>query len=628
MVDLSAFANGQVKARGANSCGPGAPWNGPFHGRPALIAEMAPAIYDHLVPLADKSVAQFMNSLRAWWRLFDALEAEMPDEVPVSSVAQLTELHRQRALDRGMDRLIFGNFLLLANKTRAGLRLRPLYWQRPGFRSPRRHLPPQWQTDLLRHELKHRWFAVLDRWELAGKLLHKGAPLVEQLLEPARYAQQEHLLQGYRLLEAAIARSRSARPNIGEFCGDQSRDDLYRNDTSLMESLRGRYPDGTDIRTAFHLCLATTGWNPAVFLALNVEEPFIEPYPKDSSRYLLRGIKDRAGGTEQVAEGLFKSRGGAGFILRTLIERTAPLREELWRELEECRAQLSRSDPLDPGVQSAAKKRIAALEHGLRSPWLYVSHGIHWLTDYNFHGNSFLSNVIADINCRQPADRKLTPLTASDLRDAFAARVYHASGGSVLAVMKALNHRRLKSTREYLDNTLLREEHRVLYGTFSSALWEEIKVNRRVDPTILAMWSRHGRVTPEHRSRLQTYRQLLRSRIGVGCKDPTHPPKHIAPDFKPDGKKPCSVHRCLLCLEHAVIFPDSLPGLCKRLAELRYLQRNMSVTAFAQSSFGEEMSNIELALLGFDPATVAEHLGTWERRIADGTHRVIEFDGV
>ncbi|MGC8209519.1 hypothetical protein [Ralstonia pseudosolanacearum] len=627
MVDLSVFANGQVKARGARSSGPGAPWNGPFQGRKALIEEMAPAIYDHLVPLAEKSVVQFMNALRAWWRLFDALEAEMPEEAPVSSVAQLTELHRQRAFDRGMDRLLFGNFLLLANKTRAGLGLRPLYWQRPGFRSSRRHLPPQWQTDLLRHELKHRWFAVLDRWELASKLLHDGAPLVEQLHEPVRYEQQKHLLRGYRLLATAIARSRSARPNLEELCGDQSKDDLYSGDTTLRELLRGRYPDGGDIRTAFHLCLATTGWNPAVFLALNVEEPFIEPHPIDSSRYILRGIKDRAGGTEQVTEGLFKSRGGAGFILRTLMEKTAPLREELRRELEECRAQLSRTDSFESDIQNAARKRIGALERGIRSPWLYVSHGVHWLTDYSFHANGFLSNVIADMNRKQPADQKLADLTASDLRDAYAARVYHASGGSVLAVMKALNHRRLKSTQVYLDNTLLREEHRRLYGTFSAALWEEIRVHRRVDPTILAMWSRHGEPTPEHRARLETYRNLLRSRIGVGCEDPWHPPKHIAPDFKPDGEKKCPVHRCLLCLEHAVIFPESLPGMCKRLAELRYLQRNMSAIAFAESSFGEEMANTELALLGFDQSSVAEQVAEWEHRIANGAHRVIEFDG-
>jgi hypothetical protein len=624
LVDLNIFETGQQSIHAKGKL-----WNGPFSGRPALIAEMAPAIYDHLVSLAEKSVVQFKNALRTWWRLFDTLEAEMPDAPAITSASQLTELHRQRALDQGMDRLVFSNFLLLVNKTRTGLGLKPLYWQRPEHRSRTRHLPPQWQTDLVRHELKHRWFAIVDRWELAANLLQKGAPLVSPEHESAQYAEQSRLHRIYQRLESVIASSGFARPRTAALYGEQSKDGFYKQYT-LMESLRGRYPDGDDIRAALHLCLATTGWNPAVFLALNVDEPFIEPHPKDSTRYILRGVKDRAGGAEQISEGLFKTRGSAGFVLQTLITQTAPLREELRRELRMCREQLYSSGPLTPEKHKDLDERIAALERGIRSPWLFTSHvgnGIHWLSDDSFGGKDFLSEVIASINRRQPADRQLSPLKASDLRDAYAARVYHASGGSILAVMKALNHRRLSSTRDYLDNTLLREEHRQLYGTFSSALWEEIRVHRRVDPTVLAMWSRHGKVNPEHRVRLKTYREILRSRIGVGCKDPLHPPKHIAPDFQHDGKALCSVQRCLLCLEHAVIFPDSLPGLCKRFAELRYLQTNMSVTAFAQSSFGEELTNTELALLGFDQSAVARHVGIWDGRIASGTHRVVEFDG-
>ena len=62
----------------------------------------------------------------------------------------------------------------------------------------------------------------------------------------------------------------------------------------MDDMIRGFYPDAHDIRNAFYLCLATTGWNPAVFLSLDVKEPFLGPHPKDSSRFILTGTKDRA----------------------------------------------------------------------------------------------------------------------------------------------------------------------------------------------------------------------------------------------------------------------------------------------------------------------------------------------
>lgn len=555
LVDLRDFAAGRHDVRKQGKL-----WNGPFSGRPELIAEMVPAIQDHLMPLAEKSVDQFLTALRSWWRLFDALEATTSPKTVLKSTAQLTELHCQLARDQGMARLTFGNFLLLANKTRASLGLKQLFWRRPELIASTRHLPPQWQTDLVRHELKHRWFAIARR------------------------------------LDASAA----------------------------------SFPDGDDIRCAFQLCLATTGWNPAVFLSLNVEDSFIQEHPKDPTRYILRGFKDR-GGSEQVSEGLFKSQGGAGFMLRFLLENTQPLRDRLKQELQQCRVALDSVSTSDFEHRIALQERVRTLERGVRSLWLYVSKfspGVNWLRDKSINNGDYLATVIADINMRQPADKQLARLTPSDLRDAFAARVYHSSGGSILAVMKALNHKRLSTTGIYLNNTLLKEEHAKMFATYSEALWHEVKIHRRIDPSIIAKWSRDGNVTEEHRQRLETYRKLLRSRIGVGCKDPLNPPTRLAPNFKADGKEHCFVQRCLLCTEHAVVFPDSLPGICKRLAELHYLKANMSLPAYLQSAFGTEIENAELILHGFDQDEVRHHLDDWQERIASGTHRVVEFDGI
>lgn len=608
---------------------------GPFAGRPALIAELAPAIQDTLTPLAKKSVEQYLVALRAWWRVFDAVDSASPAIPVVASVADLTDVHRRYALDKGMDRWVFNNFLRLADITRAALGLKRLYWVPPEGKESRKHLPSRWQTDIVRHTLKHRWFAVLRRWAVADALRQRREPLVGQSEQPELYVEQTRLLANYTRFDAIVAKSGHPRPRMELLSDGTSMDVFYARGFSVEDMLLGSYPDGEDIRGALHLCLATTGWNPAVLLNLDANESFLEPHPKDPGRYILRGIKDRAGGTEQVSEGLFKSQGSAAFILTTLMSRTAPLREQLKIDLHGCLGRLEMAASKRQET-NALRQEIANLERGIRSPWLYVSKvtaSILWLEDDNFAKaredvtGSYLGSLITQINQRQPKDRQVSRFTATTLRKAHAAYIYRISGGSIFAVMKALNHRNPNTTAEYLNNTLLKEEHRKLFSTFGMALWDEIRTRGRVDPTILAKWSRDGTVTPEQRERLDTYRELLRSRIGVGCKDPLHPPSHIAPAFNPDGKSTCPVHRCTLCFENAVILPESLPGLCKRVAELRYIRASMSVGPFLESSFSEELENTELALLAFDKKEVQQLTEDWEHRIASGDHRVIEFDG-
>lgn len=631
-VDLTEFelGNQQTLKKGARL-------GGSFTGRPLLIYELAPALRDQMNPLAEKSVEQYLVALRTWWRLFDALESKEFARPRLESTVQLDELHRQCALDKSMRRTEFSSFLLIANTTRAALGFKPLHWQRPEERAVNRHLPPTWQTDLVRRTLKHRWFATLDRWDLAAQLRSQDASL-DQQMPPVTDPEHLRLLRNYNRFDAVAKATGHPRPGLDALLMGIPKTMFYRGGFSVVDMLRGRYPDGYDIRAAFHLCLATTGWNAAVLLSLDVSEPFIELHPKDRSRYILRGRKARAGGAEQVTEGLFKTQGSAGAVLQTLIARTAPLRDQLHRELQAARARLAElgGQLSESEEQKPLRRRIMSLEQATRSPWLFASQvafGIQWLDDFNFsksfekHTSSYIGDLVANLNKHQPDDRQLSPLTASDLRDAYAVNAYHASGGSILHVMKALGHRSPRTTQRYLHNTLLKEEHRKLFGTFSTALWQEMASNGRVDPTILAKLSRDGEATREQRERLGGYRSIMLSRIGVGCKDPLNPPRHIAPDFIPDGKAMCHVQRCTLCVEHAIIFPESLPGLCKRLAELRHLRPQMSVGAFQSSSFLEEMDNTEIALQAFNAAEVARNVSQWADRIAKGLHRVMEFDG-
>lgn len=623
-VDLTPFRDGQKSPRRPiNSTR----WKGPFQGRPELIDEMAPIIRDHAEAFAEKSIYQLIVALRSWWRLLDEIESEAPDLHIVTSTAHLSALHGQRGLTQSIGRLAFNTFLLLANKTRAVLGLKPLYWQRQATPTRHRKLPPQWQTDLLRHELKHRWFSILDRWSLADALLATGKPVVCRESQLTEFARQSRLLEGYQFLAAAIVTSGHPRPShLWRISGTGARH-YYDLGHDQLEMLQGRYPTGDDVKTALLLCLATTGWNPAVLLNLNVDEKFVEAHPKDPARYILRGYKAR-GGTEQISEGLLKTQGSAAAVLTKLIERTEPLRAHLKIQVKKLHAKLASIASTDV---NALKEEIEHTEEIIRSPWLYVSlsgTGIHCLANHRNKTSEFLIDFIQQINIKQSPNKQLEELKPTDLRDAYAAHAYNINGGSILAVMKALRHRRISSTQIYVDNTLLAEIHRKLYATFSAGLWHEIQVHRRVDPAVLAKWSRDGIVTSQERERLHSYRDLLRSRIGIGCKDSKNPPRHIAPEFVADGKSDCHVQRCLLCSEHAVIFPDSVAGICKRLAELRHIRERMSLSNFSQSSFSEELDNAEAVLLVFSQQVVSQHLKEWTDRIAQGKHRVIEFDGM
>ena len=631
IVDLRVFRDGEYERPNK-----GGLWSGPFSGRPALIAQLAPVLREVLAHAAPDTVLQLRVSLRRWWRLFDEIESaatnvDYKQTVRVVVVSDLTEIHRQRAFDAGMRRTEFSNFLRVANVVLKLQRLPQLYWSPPQDPERSRHLPPDWQLKEIRTAIKHKWFAALDRWNRTEELLGGDTPANDE---------EKRLLENYRRFQSTAQKTGQLLPRLEETAQGMAPSSFYRRGFNVSDMHRGFYPDSTDIKMAFHQCLAATGWNPATLLALDASESFIEPHPKDASRYLMRGHKERSQ-SEQLHEGLLKSQGAPGVILMTLIQRTAPLRAHLSNELTKLKltysaeTQALRAAGASTDVLETQHKAIVKLEQGVRSPWLYASSnrgGVEWLDADTFSrvdansGATFLDKLIEEINEKQQPDRRLSRLKPGDFRDAFAAYAYQISGGMVLYVMKVLGHKRLSSTQAYLDNTILNEQSEKLYRAFSNSMWHEIKVHRRVDPTIIAKWSRDGEVTDEQRQRLSDYRSLLRSRVGVGCKDPQHPPKRIAPTFVADGRRLCNVQRCTLCLEHAVIFPDSILGLTKRLAELRHIQVSMSVQAFLESTFGEELENTELALQHFDAQDVLHQVRAWEQRIERGEHRVPGFE--
>lgn len=620
LIDLNVFKSGTINVKS------NAP-NKYFSGRPELISQLFPIIKADIEPLSISSIKRIIAGLRSWWRLFDEIEDKTMNDPTtfrkVNTLEDITDIHRQWAYDSKMNIATFNNVVRIFNLARTYYKLPRLHWKFPSRSKKTKHLLPRAQINDIRFSLKHEWRAVLLRWENTDSMINMEE---KKIITDTLLTSIDNLHKPY-LFASEIVHALSENP-----CSNlpYRQKKIHKRDI-ITERLF--YPNIYDIQLAFHLCLANTGWNPSTLLGLDLDTNFLEDHPKDPTRYLLRGFKER-GKSEHISEGLYKSRESAGVILHTIIKRTSTIRNHLYENLKILELQyeeLKRKNVSEKKIE-AKRKEITTIRFKSKSPWIFTNfNGIQCLNfeNYSFcqNGTTFIRNFIDKININRAADKKISYLKPSDFRDAFAEYAYRSSGGMILYVMNALGHRSPTTTQRYLDNTILNEESKNLYSMFSNTLWNEIEFYNRADPTILAKICRDGNATNEERERLNSYRSLRRSRIGVGCKDPFNPPRSIDSNFKPNGKAMCHVHRCTLCIENAVIFPESISGLCKRLAELRHIRNVMSEAAFSESSFFTEMRNTEFALKHFDDKDVSTKTLDWEDQISQGKHRVIDFEG-
>ena len=139
-VNIHAFATGQE-----------ASWANrkfiPFTGRPGLIRQLTPALEEVLVYAAQATVRGYLNTIRDWWRVLDAVEAAAATAgqlmTRVEDVRLLTNIHVEFAHRRGMTRQAFGKFRALVDLTRIALGARQTYWESPENSDAQKHIPPQ-----------------------------------------------------------------------------------------------------------------------------------------------------------------------------------------------------------------------------------------------------------------------------------------------------------------------------------------------------------------------------------------------------------------------------------------------------------------------------------------------------
>lgn len=645
-VNLHPFSTGQERSN--------VPTGGgrkfiPFTGRPGLIRQLAPAIEEALSYVKSATVDGHMTALRRWWRVLDEVEAAAATAghpmTRVEDVRLLTQVHSEFAHRNSISRQEFCKFRALVDTIRMAVGVRQTYWESPEESDAQKHIPPQEQRNALRFAVRGTCRCVMERWEQSDRLSQSDT----QPVDP----QEAELWRNVKYMREIQKKTGKILPTP---------DDLYDGIPSWALNYKGSFkltvresvfPNHWDAEAVWHLCVLNTGWNPSTLTTLDVTKRFLFDHFKDDPNdphkrfvlspktYELVGEKERASGKEQVATGQWKTLDGPGYLIKTYMERVAPLREVLKLQLAQEQLKYKQMNDADYIALRKQFAQVKALERGVRSVWLYIDHNgkISWIHEkstrcglINGKQAAFLSEVVHLLNTQRAAANargaknrevlasQLAPVphvTAKDFRVWFADYVYRASRGNMLLVKKALNHSRLGTSSRYADTNILNQEASDAARRFLNILVEELEAGR-VDLTILAHLYRHGALTPEQEELLAQARTLPKSRMNVGCKDTRHPPSHI--NATPD--EDCDVQRCLLCLENAVLLPESLDGIAMRAEELRRLQCFLPIETWVNERYDIELKNNLMALRKFDLNQGLAARKKWSKAIACGDHYV------
>lgn len=648
-VDLRPFADGEFqKSR------PGGNWGGPYTGRPELIAELAPAIQARCSLVGQRRVDGKLSSLRAWWRLFDAIESDSvtTDRLnpQVSSVAHLSPLHEAIAKQRNMGAQNFKDFLTVADDTRRVLRLPKLGWIPPTTSPGESHLIPQHQARALRTALKQDWERVRKTWARNDRVIAEADRRAAGEAS-ADLGEDEILLKNWQHFLSIQRKTGLALPS-----GDQ----LLGNWTSVSTlSKRGlerrvmraiQFPTVEEADIAFHLALMNSGWNPSTLIKVDADDPYLtRDHPKNPGQLVLSSIDDtdnaadeetlkadkaRAGGRTQFCIGQKSQSSSAPMVVAAYLKRISPLREIVKADCKAAEQELSRlhsSGGTDEAI-AAQFMRVQTLKRWSRSVWLYVDlkgnigslNILDWKRYPNPDGGkgpvSYLDVVRHRVNAQRPADDQIPKVTPGDFRDIYARWVFIQSRGNILTVMLALGHASLETTQGYLRHKIYKVEHDDQIRSFMNHLFDGLG-RGEVDLTKLAQLGRYGEITPEMEARLTEYRVLQRSRIGMGCANPRHPPVHVAPGHVPG--RLCGTNRCLKQCEHARFHPDAMDGIAMRVEELMVMFERLPREAWLKGGFQDELDVGEALLESvFLDTAVTEVREAWRKRILAGEHLI------
>lgn len=640
-IDFSEFAKGApdvVLNNGVNK------WLGGFRGRPMLAAELAPALDLDIGHCKPRHMSRRLVSFRGFWRMLDQLERD--GLASVDSLVDLSTYHgtqwlRWKHPPTASDYATVRGILETAREL-AGLE--PLAWMtRRSSKQKIGDVATPEQAHRVYLALKRRVYDVYGQWRDADLLAKHGRNLLDVPSSeriPPSWVSVADLHATYRAL---IARTGNPMPSCQElieamgYSASQKNgsprplsDVFFKAKVGIRELWQGLYPDLSTVQHFFYLFLIQTGWNVQVALDLDVSNPAwaIKIGDPNSDIYRISSFKVRSGTWQRTISRGKPTHSPYRLIMR-LTERSAPLRKAAVT-----------------GVVDCVVPTIAQ-----RSPWLHFGgsreSSLCVLDDKSYlrqhrESESYLRHLAKEIN--QAAARDLEPaneakpreggaspvlvpddMKASDFRDIFIGNEFLQSGYNLVIAKLAAGHASMASVRRYLFTRAWRRHGEGSVRRLMDHLWGEIEVHRICDPAMLRALCDRGVVTDEQRERWA--RGKDKTYLGMGCANPLNPPKHIDPTHAA-GEICRNQQRCTLC-EHGIVMPESLPDLCKRLAELDVLRAQMSLSVWNRAeSLQAERDVLIRTLAQFDAVSVEEQVRFWRAEIKQGRHDVLEWDGV
>ncbi|CAN7721257.1 hypothetical protein LJR009_002309 [Bosea sp. LjRoot9] len=617
-MDLSEFAKGRT----ISSTGK---WRGPIGPKPELLDDLLPYLYENCRHRPLRSWVRIKTSLRAAWRVLD----ELPIGFKVARIADLTDAHG------GFLRRSLGGLyvdvarILLSSRQHHGLP--PLNWP-PSYNAPLAMIETidDATTRRVYRAIKSEVRAIKLMWQTGDDLIQRDHVSDATVDSKARSFLQTFFEKHVQPLPASAwdvpdqVRKGVLIPTYRVPGMDGPTDPAEKADAGvggLSEALRWKYPSAWEATCFLLLLLVLTGWNQDTALNLDLDGDWCRLHPLNNDLAVIQAKKGKTE-TIQTAICLRKPELYPERLLQALIARTEPLRQELRRQLAEVETQINEAAAPTAELQ----REFDRLYIMIRSPWIYVNRSdfsvgclLPWQT-FKYPG-VVLRAIVAKYDIRG-SKGGVVEIKPGDFRDAWIGFSYVHSGYSWLIAKIAAGHRSMDALRNYFRQRRWRGYSEERVSALLSVIWTEIRGRRLIDGAVLRQMVERGEITDQERERLEQGRN--RTRMGMGCRDFNHPPPEIAPGH-PSGVG-CMVQRCVLC-RHALLFADSIEGLCRRKAELEHVCANLGMITWLESSFPDEEEVLDEALNLFDRALVEVRIEFWRSKIAAGTHFVFEFQG-
>lgn len=598
-------------------------WTGDYDGRPRLAEQIA--MY-HRVALPEAgSGSSARVAMRTFFRFLDA-KAPL-----VTAVEDLTDAHGSQLklwLDTEHKKTdAYHNIKVVISRIRQIEGLPQLWWPA----GPRRDVSIQDDIDLL--GMRRLYNALKSEAREIKAMFAEG----KRLADIGRDPRGKSGVRGYwehRANHAWLVRELSAHyiPTKREFRKNGGQglhkanypsqmhygpnylapDMDERGREGIVGKLRWFYPSYHDTAVFLWLFLLGTGWNlsTAVTVDISSDDKWFTDHPHKTEFKIMHAYKGRAR-RHVFALSLGRPEWHPFQIVRFMFEKTRILRETLRRNLIELEVSNSRSP--SPALAS----EIHHLRAAIRSPWLYHSVSkvgyINAIDSDESVGLNSLVRIVADRAGLLDEHPSLKEMSTAIARDAWIGFAYSKSGHNVLLAQLAAQHADVATLKHYISRRRYRAHSEAVIRSVQDAVFSEVQAKKAVDATRIRLLVRNGAITNEQEQRLLDVRQ--RTRLGMGCLDPTDPPREIAPGHPPGAI--CSVQRCVGC-EKGIVFAESMDPLCRAKAELMHLRRELPLASWIGSSFEDEASSLDRTLAQFSPDEVEAAITAWTARIRSG----------